>query len=95
MLESAGISTALIAAPGRLFLAISTDGLTDVQKDGCIEHDNALWLPIDMRLLGTSFEEAHSAASAELEYLKNTASFDIATTAESWEMYPPTSQVSR
>ena len=93
MLEQAGIATALIAAPGHLLPALVTnlvvEEIPDPQRNEYISYRDRLWIPIEVRLLGSGFTEARNAAAAELLHLKNRANFRIVTTADAWTTYPP------
>ena len=93
MLEQAGIAPALIAAPGHLLPALVTnlvvEEIPDPQRNEYISYRDRLWIPIEVRLLGSGFTEARNAAAAELLHLKNRANFRIVTTADAWTTYPP------
>ena len=99
MLERAGIETALIAAPGHLLPALATDlaieKVPDAQRNAYISYRDRLWIPIEVRLLGSSFSAARNAAAAELLHLKNRADFRMITTAEAWITYPPNRQTAQ
>ncbi len=99
MLERTGIATALIAAPGHMLPALATDltmeNIPDAQRNEYISYQDQLWLPIEVRLLGSGFSEARNAAAAELLHLKNRADFKIVTTADAWTTYPPNPQTEK
>ena len=99
MLERSGIATALIAAPGHLLPALAVDTVAEEisapHRDAYISYRDRLWLPIEIRLLGSGFSEARNAAAAEILHLKNRAGFSIVATADAWNTYPPSRQTAK
>ena len=99
MLERTGIETALIAAPGHMLPALATDlameNVPETQHNEYISYQDQLWIPIEVRLLGSGFSEARNAAAAELLHLKNRADFKIVTTADAWTTYSPNPQTEK
>ena len=95
LLENAGISTALIDAPGHILMAFDTGVAADeAQKLGLpagyyLERDDRLWVPVEVTLLGQSFNRAWTTAVQECLGLERDGKLLIATTRSAWKMYAP------
>ena len=95
LLENAGISTALIDAPGHILMAFDTGvaaheakhlGLPD---EHYLERNGRLWIPVEVTLLGQSFHNAWTTAVQECLALQQDGTLTIANTQEAWKVYVP------
>lgn len=98
LLENAGISTALMDAPGHIFMLFDTGidrRLADflpLPEHLYMMRDGHLWLPVEITLFGQSFLEAWRAGAAELDQWPTIEQRRrVVDTAEAWTTYPPAS----
>jgi hypothetical protein len=95
LLENAGISTALIDAPGHILMAFDTGvDRYSIQNLGIsesyfIERDGKLWLPVEVTLFGQSFQRAWRTAVAECNQLAADDRLIVVDTKSAWRHYPP------
>lgn len=91
LLESAGIKTALITTPGHIFMAFDSGLKSNFIFENMnfdfsvINHNGKIWIPIEITILNTGFENAWKKASQEIN--ENVEEFIILSDARS--KYPP------
>ena len=98
LLEQADTETALIDAPGHILMAFNT-GLTPDQaskinlvEDTYITRNGRVWIPVEIKLFGQSFQQAWETAAEEYLRLQSQGSIKIIDTHAAWETYPPLSR---
>ena len=95
LLENAGISTALIDAPGHILMAFDTGvDRYEAQQLGLdqslyLERDGQLWLPVEVTLFGQSFHQAWRTAVEECLRLAAEDRLLVVDTRSAWRHYPP------
>ncbi|PLX80328.1 MAG: hypothetical protein C0615_00975 [Desulfuromonas sp.] len=96
MLESLGIRTKVIEVPGHMFMMFATEFTPEDRPvavaDLFIEHEDVLWVPVEVTLVGSSFLKAwEKGSSNHAEWVgRNLDLMDIRT---AWETYKPGSLV--
>lgn len=95
LLENVGVPTALVDAPGHILMAFDT-GISsfDAEKIGLlrdryiVRNDN-IWIPIEVTLFGSSFQQAWDTAIAECRNLEAEGRLVIVDTKDAWHTYAP------
>lgn len=95
LLEHAGTATALIQAPGHLYMAFDT-GISPTEahqlgiaESSYIASDGRAWIPIEIRMLGQSFQNAWDAAIEEYLRLNSRGRIQFVQVRTAWQTYPP------
>jgi len=95
LLENVGIPTALVDAPGHIFMAFDTGisvfdaesiGLT---RDRYLVRNSNIWIPVEVTLFGEPFQKAWDTAMNEANQLLEEDRLIIVDTREAWQTYPP------
>ena len=98
LLENAGVSTALVDAPGHIFLLFDTGvSRQEVYKLPIDEklyliRGDRVWVPLEVTLVGEGFARAWQAGAEELVKVRAERERVVDTQA-AWEMYAPASPV--
>jgi len=93
-LESIGISTRVIEVPGHMLMMFSTgisadaDGYT--MDNMYVIHDDVLWVPVEVTLVGKSFTKAWEKGS-ETYYEWKDKDLSLLNVHEAWGTYKPAS----
>lgn len=93
-LESMGIRTIVLEAPGHMFMMLDTrieaDAATDTMDGMFVKHQGTLWMPVETTLMGKSFLKAWEAGSRAYheEAGKGLGMMDIRA---AWERFKPAS----
>ncbi len=93
LLESAGISTAIMTSPGHVFLAFDTAEppenawLFDSEGFVSIRYGGSIWLPIETTILDTGFLSAWETASGLV--INNPKEIEFLAVQEQRDRYPP------
>ncbi|NKB68698.1 MAG: hypothetical protein GKR89_16665 [Candidatus Latescibacteria bacterium] len=98
LLENAGIATALVDYPGHIFLLFDSgvaraqaDQLPLAEGDFLVQGDR-LWIPVEITLLGDSFQRAWQAGLEELGKLSGSQQRQsVVATAAAWAHFPAAS----
>ena len=95
LLENVGVATALIDAPGHIFMMFDT-GVTVARAHTLplsaslyVVRDGRLWIPVEITLFGKPFTEAWKSGAEECARLAARNALKTVTTAEAWELYEP------
>jgi tetratricopeptide (TPR) repeat protein len=95
LLESAGISTALVDYPGHILLLFDTGVARDrayqlpVAERLYVRRGDRLWVPVEITQIGQSFQEAWQLGAEELSKLPELARRErVVDTGEAWQQYP-------
>ena len=95
LLENVGISTALIDAPGHIFMMFDSGVSTEkslrfpVDKSMYIVRDGNIWIPCEVTKIGESFIEAWQLGAEECLGLAKSGQFRIIKTSDAWQEYEP------
>lgn len=95
LLENIGISTALVDAPGHIFMmfdaGVSVDALERLclQENQYVIYQDRVWIPVEVTLLGESFSEAWRLGAEATSYLTRTGPLKVYSVGEAWEEYQP------
>lgn len=99
LLENVGVPTAVIDAPGHILMAFDT-GVSafeaeqlGFQADRYLVRNDNIWIPVEVTLLGSSFQQAWDTAIAECQRLLQEDRLIIVDTKEAWRTYSPSSPV--
>jgi DNA-binding beta-propeller fold protein YncE/transglutaminase-like putative cysteine protease len=93
-LESMGITTRVVEVPGHMLMMLSTgisaenDGYT--MDNMYVIHDEVLWIPVEVTLIGKSFTKAWEVGS-ETFYRWKGKELNILNVHEAWGTYKPAS----
>ncbi len=87
-LENMGIQTAIVDAPGHLFLMLRLDKETPPALAELIGFywQNELWCPLEVTLISRPWFEANQSGRQQL--ILNPGAFHIFTLADAWRKYP-------
>jgi len=95
LLENIGISTALVDAPGHIFMmfdaGVSVDNLERLclQENQYVTYRDQVWIPVEVTLLGESFSKAWQLGAEATSYLTRTGPLKVYSVGEAWEEYQP------
>jgi tetratricopeptide (TPR) repeat protein len=96
LLENAGVATALVDAPGHIFVLFDTGVygedryLLPLDERHYMRRGERLWLPVEITALDQSFLQAWSAGAALLtQWSALERRRRVEDTATAWEHYPP------
>ena len=96
LLESVGISTAIISYPDHVLVMFDTGifrkSRTSLSSDSVmtIEHGGTLWIPVETTMLARGFADAWRTAAVEFHNsLAEGQSVSITEVSKAWETYPP------
>ena len=92
-LESIGIETALVVAPGHVFVLVST-GVADSAKDTLgfpddllVRHRGTVWVPVEMTLVDASFSRAWQRGAEEYRAWSAKGKAEIIEVRKAWEQF--------
>ncbi|MBI9097295.1 MAG: hypothetical protein JEY91_02405 [Spirochaetaceae bacterium] len=94
LLESAGISTAIMTSPGHVFLAFDTEEpvsnkwMFETGIMRVIESDGTIWIPVESTLLSEGFYRSWSSASAIINKTPE-GDIEFITVKDQRETFPP------
>jgi len=94
LLESSGISTAIMTSPGHVFLAFDTEEPTankwmfETNDLRIIEHEGTIWIPVESTVLSEGFFDAWKNASSIISQ-NNDRDIDFVPVKNQRETYPP------
>ncbi|MBI2502556.1 MAG: hypothetical protein HYW07_04910 [Candidatus Latescibacteria bacterium] len=96
LLENAGVSTALVDAPGHIFLLFDS-GVSrqevyklPVEEKGYVIRGDRVWVPVEVTLVGEGFVRAWQAGAEEMVKVRAERERVVDTQA-AWEEYSPAS----
>lgn len=99
LLENVGIPTALVDAPGHIFMMFDSGVSVErtrrlpVDEDLYVVRGRQLWIPVEVTLFGASFIEAWQAGVGECARLQEESRLAfgkrVIDTAAAWEEYEP------
>jgi tetratricopeptide (TPR) repeat protein len=95
LLESAGISTAIMTSPGHVFLAFDTGEAANYEwmyrTSGLqiIKNNGTIWIPIETTTLQKGFMASWREASILVERYTKSGEIEFLTTEKEREQYPP------
>lgn len=95
LLENVGIPTALVDAPGHIFMMFDSGIAIDralglpVAEELYVVRDGRIWIPVEITLFGKSFVEAWRAGAGACVRMAAGDRLRVADTAAGWEEYEP------
>ena len=95
LLENVGIPTALVDAPGHIFMMFDSGIPAERQERLCLSrnqyvvYDDRVWIPVEITMLGEPFAVAWQSAAESTSYLARTGQMRIYEVAEAWGEYSP------
>jgi tetratricopeptide (TPR) repeat protein len=95
LLESVGISTALVDAPGHIFLmfdsGVPIEEVSRLPVDASlyVVRNGGVWIPVEITVLGRSFMEAWRSGAGECARLVEEDQLRVVDTSAAWEVYEP------
>ena len=95
LLENIGIQTAIVDAPGHVFMMFDSgvsvenaEGLP-IQNDQYIEKNNKIWIPVEITLVGKRFMDAWRTGISECRSLIESNRFKTIQISDAWQEYEP------
>ena len=94
LLESSGISTAIMTSPGHVFLAFDSEEpvtnrwMFETEDLRIIEHERTIWIPIESTVLQSGFFEAWKNASSIINR-NGESDIDFLPVKDQRETFPP------
>ena len=94
LLESSGISTAIMTSPGHVFLAfdseepVSNKWMFETEGFRIIEHEGTVWIPVESTVLSEGFYAAWANASSIINRNSDSA-IDFVPVKNQRETFPP------
>lgn len=94
LLESSGISTAIMTSPGHVFFAFDTEepaaNAWQFTSDECeaIIHDDTVWIPVEATILDEGFFAAWEEASKDVRRYRGAEEIEFLPLRDCWNMYP-------
>jgi tetratricopeptide (TPR) repeat protein len=95
LLENIGIQTAVVDAPGHVFMMFDSgvssddaDGLP-IQADLYIEKNGKIWIPVEITLVGSRFMDAWRAGIGECRSMIENNRFNTIQISDAWQDYEP------
>ncbi len=95
LLENVGIPTALVDAPGHIFMMFDSGVPVDrghalpMEENMYVARHGHLWIPVEITLFGDSFVEAWKSGAGECTRLEQADRLMAVDTAEAWAVYEP------
>ncbi|MDZ7794824.1 MAG: hypothetical protein U5P10_14380 [Spirochaetia bacterium] len=95
LLESLGISSAFITVPGHIYVAfdlgiIPQEALRTFSKpDSLIVHDQRVWLPVEITMVGESFTSAWDYGASEWRKYQPQDQAVFVEVSNAWKVYQP------
>jgi len=95
LLESLGISSAFITVPGHIYVAFDLDispqeALRTFSKpDSLIVHDQKVWLPVEITMVGQSFTAAWEYGASEWRKYQPQDKAVFVEVSDAWKVYQP------
>jgi hypothetical protein len=95
LLESVGIETAFVTAPGHIYLAfnlgMSPEAAADIFENAndLIIRDGETWMPVEITLVRDGFLRAWQVAAREWRETSDNGTAGFFPTREAWEVYEP------
>jgi len=95
LLENVGIPTALVDAPGHIFMMFDSGVPVDralglpVAEGLYVVRDGRIWIPVEITLFGKSFVEAWRAGAGACVRMAARDKLRVVDTATGWEEYEP------
>ena len=95
LLESVGIETAFITAPGHIYMAFNLDMPSEAAErlfndtDELIFRDDETWVPIEITLVDDGFLKAWQIGAKEWRETDKAGTSGFFPVHESWELYEP------
>ena len=94
--EIEGLETAFLDIPGHIFVAINTqipkteqEFNLDAPKDWYMEYQDTLWIPLEVTMIGSSFEDAWKEAAQTYKKAAQDKSLRVLLTRQAWEHFKP------
>jgi len=93
LLENVGISTALVDAPGHIYMMFDSGVPIEqarrfpIAESLYVVRNGQLWIPVEITLFGTSFLEAWRSGAGECVSLSEQDRLRVMDTSEGWEAY--------
>ncbi len=94
-LENMGVETAIVDVPGHLMLMFNTnldkDQIEQVsgQSDLLVIHNDQVWVPLEVTMIGTSFSEAWAEGARKIQKFKEEGSMQIIALHDAWQQFQP------
>ena len=94
LLESAGVSTAIMTSPGHVFFAFDTgepaSNAWQYSSETCetIVHENTVWIPVEATILHKGFFTAWEEASKLVGRYSALGELEFLPVREAWGVYP-------
>ena len=95
LLENVGIHTALVDAPGHLYMMFDSGVSIEkaysfpIDEKLYVVRNRHLWIPVEITLFGKSFIEAWWSGAGESKSLLERDRLRVVDTSEAWEAYEP------
>ena len=95
LLENVGIKTALVDAPGHVFMMFDTGISSEQQELLCLEkkdyvvYEDRGWVPVEVTMLGESFAKAWELGAEATSYLARSGQLKIYPIGQAWTEYQP------
>lgn len=95
LMESVGVSTALVTVPGHIFMAFDTevdpDNYREITSDkGLIfEMNDSVWVPVEVTMVGGSFVEAWNSGARQIQEWQQKEALNVYETKEAWKLFEP------
>ena len=94
-MENIGIGSALVDVPGHVFVMFNT-GVAEKDKatlgfpaELLVSHDDTVWIPLEMTLVGTSFTRAWQKGAEEYRDWSAKKKIEIIDVHKAWELFKP------
>ncbi len=95
LLESVGISTAVVTIPGHVFMMFDTEipansykDITD-KKELIYVMNGTAWIPVEATMIGKTFYDAWKDGAGKVTRYKGQRSFEVVETSDAWNKFPP------
>ena len=95
MLESAGVSTAFLTAPGHIYVAYDLGIPMEraerifANTDDLIDYEGSVWVPVEVTLVEQGFLEAWRVGAREWRETSNVGTEGFYPTHDAWKTYKP------
>jgi hypothetical protein len=95
LLESVGISTAVVTIPGHVFMMFDTEipansykDITD-KKNLIYVMNGTVWIPVEATMVGKTFYDAWKDGAGKVARYRGRRSFEVVETSDAWNRFPP------
>ncbi len=99
MLESIGIETAFITAPGHIYMAFGLDMPPEeaqqvfLRPEDLILKDDKTWVPVEITMIPDGFLKAWQSGAAEWRQTSQAGTAAFFPMSEAWKIYPPVGMI--